>query len=346
MTSGAFAAVAVEEDEVPLVAKAHLGLQEHVLASAVGGLIARAATYPLDTMKTILQVHAPPPPVQSMGVARASFMKEMRWSLTEAIRKRGFLSLYQGVGIACLLGTPALSLYYTTYDKSKEALCAVLGREESTSIHVASATMAEVVSGVIWTPMELVKQKLQVKGSLVKQPTPLVPLRTPAPNSAGGEGLVSPTAGLVQRIHEKHGWGGFYRGYLLGLMVFVPFSACYFISYENLKAGMIARQVAANGDSFPGEAVELSFLQYMSASAVSAVLGSAIANPMDVVKTRWQVNRQFPATVTSPWQLATYMYRQEGIASFAKGLGARATYTAPYVAISMAIYELIKLRLS
>lgn len=345
MSGEVLAAVVLEEDSTLAAPKPPLGLQEHVLASAVGGLIARAATYPLDTMKTILQVHTPRATVQSMGTA-ASFVKDMRWSVVDAIRRRGVASLYQGVGIACLLGTPALSLYYTTYDKSKEALCGFLGHEESTSIHVVSATMAEVVSGVIWTPMELVKQKLQVKGSLTNKNTPTVPMNPEGITGNGGGAAGSPTSGLVQRIHEKHGWGGFYRGYLLGLMVFVPFSACYFISYENLKAAMIRKHAEATVHRSPGGAVELSFMEYMSASAVSAVLGSAIANPMDVVKTRWQVNRQFPATLTSPWQLAVYMYKREGIASFAKGLGARATYTAPYVAISMAIYELIKLRLS
>lgn len=346
MSGEGIAAVAGEEDLAPAAPKVHLGLPEHVLASAVGGLIARAATYPLDTMKTILQVHTPRTPVQPMGIARASFVKEMHWPLAEAIKRRGVLSLYQGVGIACLLGTPALSLYYTTYDKSKELLCTALGREESTGIHVASATMAEVVSGVIWTPMELVKQKLQVKGSLTKGAASPATGSSVVAASGGVDGAGSATAGLVQRIHEKHGWGGFYRGYLLGLMVFVPFSACYFIAYENLKAAMIRRHLEEGAHPFPGEQVELSFMEYMSASAVSAVLGSAIANPMDVVKTRWQVNRQFPASVTSPWQLIVHMYKREGMASFAKGLGARATYTAPYVAISMAIYELIKLRLS
>jgi len=334
------------------VVHAHLGLGQHVLASSIGGLVARGVTYPLDTLKTILQVHTEHAPGQGRAVPRSAYLAQVQRPVLAAVRKRGLLSLYQGVGIACLLGTPALSIYYTTYDKSKELCCMLLGQEEeTTSIHVVSAAMAEIVSGAIWTPMELVKQKLQVKGALKKKvpsPAPVAAAEAAAAaDSAAAAAPAAGTSGLVQRIHEKHGWGGFYRGYLLGLMVFVPFSACYFISYEKLKTMMARRHLEAGGEEGSRlEPVELSFMEYMSASAVSAVIGSAIANPMDVVKTRWQVNRQIPSKVESPLQLARHMYRHEGISSFTKGIGARAMYTVPYVAISMAIYELIKLRLS
>jgi len=81
-------------------------------------------------------------------------------------------------------------------------------------VYLAAGFLAEVASGVFWTPMEVIKQRLQVT---VLQ-----------------ESKVSAFA-LAKDALRAEGLYGLYRGYLVTLAVFVPYTMAYFASYEWLK---------------------------------------------------------------------------------------------------------------
>ena len=115
-------------------------------------------------------------------------------------KSEGPLAFYRGLPIALIFSVPALSSYLWAYDTSKTLLSAsgILGTEQSALVHAAGAGMAEAVSGIFWTPMEVIKNKQQQPGKNV------------------------PTLFLVKEIYSSKGIRGLYRGYFLGLLVFMP----------------------------------------------------------------------------------------------------------------------------
>jgi solute carrier family 25 (mitochondrial iron transporter), member 28/37 len=258
-------------------------------ASALAGLTTRLVTHPLDTAKTWRQAGTPP---------------------------AGVRALYRGLGVACALHAPALAVYLATYEGVKAALlrrpwgapaAASIPREQATAIYAASALCAEAVSGLLWTPLEVLKQRVQVG--------------------------VRPSARAAARsVVSTEGWRGLLRGYPLSLAVFMPYSVVFFVLYEHLTIAWLQRRE-------PG--TDPPVVVAVACGALAGAVAGATVNPLDVVKTRWQIVAAHAAP-QSPWALARALYATEGARAFARGAVARALWTAPSVAIGMGSFELYK----
>ena len=110
-------------------------MAEVIAASAVGGLVARIATHPVDTAKTRIQFNE--------GAANRSFLQE----LSRLLRKEPVRNWYKGFGFAATVSIPALSLYLYTYEECKRALVASTTwpyGSDAAATHLASASLAEV----------------------------------------------------------------------------------------------------------------------------------------------------------------------------------------------------------
>lgn len=163
-----------------------------VLCSSAAALMSRLCTHPLDTLKTRIQ--------SDQGTSRRSL-----WGTCIGIWKsEGPFAFYRGLPIAMIFSVPALSSYLWAYDTSKALLSAsgTLGTKHSALVHAASACMAEAVSGIFWTPMEVIKNKQQQPGKSLR------------------------TLVLVKDVYSSKGFRGLFRGYFLGLMVFMPQTVC------------------------------------------------------------------------------------------------------------------------
>ena len=102
-----------------------------------------------------------------------------------------------------VLLTPATAIYLTSYRATKEALLPHLG--DSTMNFLVSGTVSELVSSIIWTPLEVIKSRLQIS------------------KTAKDGKLLS----NLREIYSKEGLPGFYRGYLMGLVVFIPYNGIW-----------------------------------------------------------------------------------------------------------------------
>ncbi|KAF9296154.1 hypothetical protein BGZ74_010455 [Mortierella antarctica] len=121
----------------------------NLMASSAAALCSRLCTHPLDTVKTRVQV--------------ANTPQHLFPTFLHLLRTGG---LYRGLPIALTLSVPGLSVYLTTYDVAKEALSKQFPahmRDDSVANHMLSAGVAEVCSGLFWTPMEVLKQKQQIE---------------------------------------------------------------------------------------------------------------------------------------------------------------------------------------
>jgi len=129
-----------------------------------------------------------------------------------------FHRLYRGLPIACLFHAPALSVYLSTYDYCKNYFGRTFGENSlhHPLVHLSSGVIAEVFSGVFWTPMEVVKQRLQV-------------------SAFENTNSFKNSWDVVSSTLKSEGILGLYKGYFLTLCVFVPYSMVYFMMYERLK---------------------------------------------------------------------------------------------------------------
>ena len=260
--------------------------QYNILASASAGLVARTITHPLDTLKT--QIQSSPSPLRLSSLIKTSTAR----------------SLYKGLAVSLVFSVPAVSLFLASYDYFKLRLAPRLG-EDTFLTHAGAGALAECVSGVLWTPMENIKNKLQV-----------------------GERRV------WQRLIRSEGVGGLFKGYWLGLATFVPYSVTYFLVYERLKRILVpglSKTQSKLIDPSPTQTPSI-FL----AATISGAIAGAVSNIFDVVKTRTQVTRRS--------NVIDEIYRTQGLRGFLVGMLPRVMWVTPSVAITMTIYDSVKWR--
>lgn len=204
----------------------HVALS-NLLASSTAALASRLCTHPLDTVKTRIQVSNSP----HQGLIP---------TFVELVRAR---AVYRGLPIALVLSVPGLSVYLTTYDLAKDRLSRHFKSFGTDTVqnHMLSGMIAEVCSGLFWTPMEILKSKQQVEnmssgiyssttaaGTTGKSTSsPIAPNASSSiiPSTSTSTTSTIPkytsTMSLARQIYQHEGFLGFYRGYFITLGVFV-----------------------------------------------------------------------------------------------------------------------------
>jgi hypothetical protein len=372
-----------------------------VVCSAAAGICARLLCHPLDTIKTVaftgfagehelmsagVTANAKAPASEALAslpheVPRSSFISSAKsiWA------REGISGFYRDVGVAAVGSAPGVALYLTTYDRcsaawkvfgdATPATDGVSGNHaESTVVEavrrVAAHTPtnvrffmcglgAEAVSCLVWVPIDVAKERLQ------SQP-PTLPAR------------YASSVDALRRIMTNEGVRGLYKGYWSTLGSFGPFSAVYFVFYEYF-ATVLKKWAASSSSSFSGTLSkkdsnmtsrgeeQLSsaarFAIALGAGAGGNVIASLCTNPLELVKTRLQVQRAvlyrqaatIGAAAVHP-KLYVYHYeglrdgltqmvKTEGLRALWKGIGSRIAYTAPNAALTMGLFELFKLKL-
>ena len=283
-----------------------------IACSALAGIVARVPCHPLDTIKTVA--------VASEGSASAASPMHVARLLYQREGVRGF---YRGVGIAALGSAPGVACYITVYEWAKHRLAAGLGggwSVDSPVVHLSAGFAAEVVSCVVWLPIDVVKERLQAQGPAVQ-------------NRYTG------SLDGIARVARLEGLRGLYKGYWLTLGSFGPFSACYFAGFEWYKRTLFG----LDGNSTPSGA------QAFTCGALANVTAVVATQPLEMVKTRIQVQRAKLTTGGAEFDQFAYAYkgmadglssimRESGVSGLWRGTIARAAFTVPNAAITFALF--------
>ncbi|TPX55465.1 hypothetical protein PhCBS80983_g05312 [Powellomyces hirtus] len=306
----------------------------HVAFSSCAAIVARTVAHPLDTLKTRIQFASTSTNPTALGHIRAT--------IRSTLKNEPITALYRGLPVALLFSVPALSVYLGAYDYSKTKLgkWGKLGEEDAMGVHAIASCCAEVLSGALWTPMEVLKNKLQVQ--------------TKATNPTIGS---LHTWALCKSIYRNEGLRGFYKGYFLALGVFVPYTMVYFMSYEQLKMRAAAILLPKSASSLTTSSTtsplpissqpaslppQLPFIAYVICSGLSGALAGGVSNGLDIVKTRVQAAAA-GGTQQSATTIVRHMWTHEGKwRAFGRGLGARILWIMPTVTLSMSVYEMLK----
>lgn len=265
-----------------------------LLASAASGCISRTFVHPMDTLRSL----------QMVSRTNQSLLSTARAVLS----KDGFRGFYRGFGIAVVMQAPAISTYLTTYDLAKKNLPLPLAAPPAAT-HLAAGLVAEAVSAVFWVPMEVIKQRAQVRQGAL---------------SAAGSSVV------VRDLVRREGVRALFSGYGLTLGAFGPYAMVYFVMYERFKA------MAGEGERPLGTPV------VAGCAATAGAIAGAITTPLDVIKTRIQTQGDVGGGYRGTWHAVRVISRQEGIRGFGRGFLARILWLTPGTAITFSTFEFLK----
>ncbi|OAX43919.1 mitochondrial carrier [Rhizopogon vinicolor AM-OR11-026] len=192
--------MAEEDDYEALPSNAGLGV--NMLAGAMAGITEHAVMFPIDSIKTRMQVFATSPAAVYTGIGNAF----TRISSTEGMR-----ALWRGVSSVILGAGPAHAVHFGMYEAVKELAGGNAAGNQwlATSLAGASATVA---SDALMNPFDVIKQRMQVHQSEFRS-----------------------VFTAMRVVYQTEGLSAFYVSYPTTLMMSVPFTAVQFTVYEHIK---------------------------------------------------------------------------------------------------------------
>lgn len=365
-----------------------MSMPQLAVAGGVSGLVARFATHPFDTLKTQMQVagavgggdvpsSSRGGPASTSAASASAFSHTHRGALETAralVRREGPLGFYRGFG-AVVAGIPfASAAYFGGYEAAKRAVEAFGDAAETrfpflkpltespTFSYVASGVIAQSFASVAYTPIDVVKERMQASGVL---------------GARLARGRYDGVVAAYRTILKTEGARGVFRGYWASNFTWWPFSVVYFVAYEHMRDAAVVyvseRSDARNGEEETKTRVGKSAAKKKSASNASekdalppwvsgacgfaaAAVATVATHPLDLAKTRLQTLRTEPkreevsgkktfsggATRKNVFSIARDVFRREGAARLFAGCGARVAAVAPGSAISFFVYEGIK----
>eukprot|EP00250_Pteridium_aquilinum_P015092 c22372_g1_i1 orf=273-1283(-) len=280
------------------------GFVQYMIAGSIAGMVEHMAMFPVDTLKTHMQMMA-----DASRSAHSSLVK----TFTSILKREGPLGLYRGIGAMGLGAGPAHAVYFSVYETCKERLGGN-HRGHHPLAHGAAGVIATVASDAVLTPMDVVKQRLQLFGN-------------------GYKGVKN----CIERIFREEGIKAFYASYRTTVIMNAPFTATHFSTYEAAKKGL--KRI------WPEKANEENLVVHVVAGGAAGALASAVTTPLDVVKTRLQcqgVNGAERFGSSSVLDVLKRILEKEGPRALLRGAKPRILFHTPAAAICWSTYEASK----
>lgn len=189
------------------------------LVSALGGIcgssIGKLFVHPIDTIKAKIQV-------QSQTKIEGSVIMSIA---KNTLKTEGVGGLYRGFAIGFWGSIPAAGLYFGSYEFFKKHTLEMQYFQERPFIsYLAGGMFAETIACMMFVPIDVIKERRQVQATL-------------------GTFKYKNDLDAMRQIRSTEGIRGLYRAYGATVLSFGPFSALYFMFYENLKGMLVKNDV-------------------------------------------------------------------------------------------------------
>lgn len=265
-----------------------------LLGGCAAGLTQDALLHPVDTIRARLDgaVRA-----QQSAAARTENAAAALLAEASAVAKAdGIIGLYRGYGFCMAVSAPCNAIYFGSYRSCRRCF------EGSGPLHdAASGFLAECMASTLWTPADVVKQRLQV-----------------APM-----GTLDVAGAARAAIAAGGGVGGLWRGYVASIAVWGPFASIYFAGYEFAKARLGGDDTSAGGN--------------MVAGVTAGTVAAALTQPLDCVRTRMQVG--MVSRGVGIVEALRQILAEGGQRALWRGALARALWLAPGCGLTITIFE-------
>ncbi|KAK1398160.1 Mitoferrin like [Heracleum sosnowskyi] len=294
--------------EIAVSPSVHDGLEfwQFMIAGSVAGSVEHMAMFPIDTLKTRMQVMG-----SSSSTSYSAPVINLRQSLSSILRIEGPAGLYRGIAAMGIGAGPAHAVYFSVYETFKKSLLAY-GSPNNSAVYAVSGVFATVASDAVITPMDVVKQRLQLKNS---------------PYKGVGD--------CVRKVLFEEGVGAFYVSYRTTVLMNAPFTAVHFAAYEAAKKGLMELSPDSVAD-------DETLLVHATAGAAAGGLAAAVTTPLDVVKTRLQCQGVCGCDRFSSCSIGDVtqsIVKKDGYVGLMRGWLPRMLFHAPAAAICWSTYE-------
>ena len=222
-----------------------------------------------------------------------------------------------------LMGAPASCLFFGSYESIKYIQKKQNYYKNQMLMDFISGMGAEVVSCVLWVPIDVIKERLQVQNDLKLY------------NYKG-------SIDAVRQITKGEGYLGLYRAYGATILSFGPFIGINLMLYEKVKRMLGIKRNQAN------------FFQNFTVAFITGTVASLITNPFDVAKLRMQIQRtELSSHSVQSLAEGRFGYRNvfhgvykiatsEGFFSLWRGCGTRILHMSSQAAINLSLLEKIR----
>ncbi|KAI3771281.1 hypothetical protein L6452_02442 [Arctium lappa] len=293
------------------------------LFSGVSGML-----YPAVVLKTRQQVLLKDtPPCFKMAVS--------------ILRHEGFRALYRGFGTSLMGTIPARALYMGALEMTKSNLSCTtvkMGFSEVKAAAIANAAAgltAAMAAQLVWTPIDVVSQRLMVQGG------------------KGGAPIYKYTGGIdaFKRIIQRDGVRGLYKGFGISILTYAPSNAVWWASYtiahRSIWGGIRSygfkkeENVVVGGGGFKGDSMAVVAVQGVSATIASG-LSALVTMPLDTIKTRLQVLEGCDHGGKSVGRTVKNLVKEGGLSACYRGLGPRWASMSLSATTTITTYEYLK----
>lgn len=280
----------------------------HGAAGVMGGSAAMMLFYPLDFLRT--RMHT---------LHQGSRTMPLR-SAREIVRHEGLRGMYKGIGVSVVSHSVGWGLYLLTFRSAQQHITALLGdRLDNTGLgnsgrDFLSACVAATLTGAAVTPLHVIKTRRQLYDSH----------RTY--NGVRAQPLPAGVAG-VRAIVRQEGWSAMFRG--LGPQILLTGNTTIQVTlYEWFRRNFFTN----HEDPSP--------LQVAMASAFSKAVACALFNPLEVVRTRLQDQRNHGSQAYRSMSAGLQtIWRSEGLLGMYRGLPVNIARVIPSTVMAFVLYE-------
>lgn len=284
----------------------------HLSAGAFAGIMEHTVMYPIDSIKTRMQMLATGPPASRSVIS----------SISKISSSEGAYALWRGVSSVVLGAGPAHAVYFSVFEATKTMLVnrftnsnshKIVTDETHPLIASGAGIAATVASDALMTPFDVLKQRMQVGD---KAKTTSVKLFQTAAS-----------------VYRREGLSAFFISYPTTLFTNIPFAALNFGFYE-YSLSILNPENKYNP------------YYHCVSGAIAGGVAAALTNPLDCIKTALQTRgistNELLRSVNGFVSAARALHKQGGLAAFSRGWKPRIIFNVPSTAISWTAYEMAK----
>lgn len=275
----------------------------HAISGAAGSVVAMTTFFPLDTVRSRLQLEEDRESKNTLATMR------------ELVEKEGIYTLYRGMVPVLQSLCASNFVYFYTFHGLKTLRA---GRNQTAGNDLLFASIAGVINVLSTTPLWVVNTRLKMRG------VGHVQERNNNEYNTLYDGLV--------HIWKYEGIRKLWSGTLPSLMLVIN-PAIQFMTYETIKRKVVASLRNSQPPAW----------MYFAMGAVAKAIATAITYPLQLVQTKLRHGHKYPNLPpdAGTLQILFYILKKQGIGALYKGMEAKLLQTILTAALMFLAYEKI-----